>query len=249
MTNLLPKQAGLEVTGVIYRYTAVKDASDDMLVHVQNENALGSGYIFRSTDDWSGLPGNTINKSVPVANIPYEYWGAGSIEVEGKGSVEDSRVIYNYQFDPCFDPQSSPACPGYIQDVTLASFEYEDPLEDPFIKAELEKEAPKKDEDQEEKDRKREKEQKKKERLEVALGAVNSALFTAQAVAQEAQLLAMNVHMTNYQTSMPGGKYEETVEYKDKQLPENPRGLRVGLAQQLLHEEMVQAQYTLQTEK
>lgn len=243
MTNLLPAQAGLEVNGVIYRYTTEKDPAADMLVHVQNENALGSGYIFRSTDDWSGLPGNTINKSVPVANIPIEYWGLGSIEVEGEGTVKDSTVIYNYSFDPCFNPQSSPDCPGYVEPVNIDTFIYEDPLEDPFIKKELEKEAPSKDEDQEERDRRKEKSKKKEKRLETALGAVNSALFTAQAVAQEAELLAMNVQIINYQTSMPGGKYEETVQYKDKQLPENPRGLRTGLAQQLLHEEMVEMQY------
>ena len=55
MQNVLPQQAGLTVGSVIYRYTAVKNIEDDMLVHVQNEDALGSGYIFRETDDWSGL--------------------------------------------------------------------------------------------------------------------------------------------------------------------------------------------------
>ena len=55
MQNILPQQAGLTVGNVIYKYTAVKNEQDDMLVHVQNEDALGDGYIFRETDDWSGL--------------------------------------------------------------------------------------------------------------------------------------------------------------------------------------------------
>ena len=74
MTNLLPAQAGLQVNGVVYRYTAVKNTDDDMVVHVQNENARGAGYIFRSSDDWSGLPGNTINKVVPVNNVDISWF-------------------------------------------------------------------------------------------------------------------------------------------------------------------------------
>ena len=66
MQNILPQQAGLTVGNVIYRYTAVKNIEDDMLVHVQNEDALGDGYIFRETDDWSGLEGNKIYKIIPT---------------------------------------------------------------------------------------------------------------------------------------------------------------------------------------
>src|SRR5210317_1007511 len=83
MENVLPAQSGLTVNSVFYRYTTVKNPLDDMIVHVQNEDALGSGYIFRSSDDWSGLPGNTINKLIGVESIPRERWGNGSIEVEG----------------------------------------------------------------------------------------------------------------------------------------------------------------------
>ena len=94
MTNVLPQQAGLQVSNVIYQYTAIKDPDSDMLVHVQNENAQGDGYIFRETDDWSQLPGNTINKIIPVADLPIQLWGNGSIEVEGDGSVTDPTVAY-----------------------------------------------------------------------------------------------------------------------------------------------------------
>jgi hypothetical protein len=101
MSNVLPNTTGLDVNGVIYRYTTVKNPADDMLVHVQNENPIQGGYIFRETDDWSGLPGGSINKLVPVDNIPAKYWGNGSIEVEGTGSVTDPSVIYTYRYLPC----------------------------------------------------------------------------------------------------------------------------------------------------
>ena len=50
MTNILPQQAGLTVGSVIYKYRAIKDPESDMIVYVQNENALGDGYIFREED-------------------------------------------------------------------------------------------------------------------------------------------------------------------------------------------------------
>ena len=63
MTNVLPQQAGLTVGNVIYQYDTVKQTEDEMLVHVQNEDAQGEGYIFRETDNWSGLPSNRIRRS------------------------------------------------------------------------------------------------------------------------------------------------------------------------------------------
>jgi hypothetical protein len=46
-----------------------------------------------------------------------------------------------------------------------------------------------------------------------------------------------------YSASIPGGTYKESVVLVDKKLPENKRGLRNGLAQQILHEKMVDMQY------
>ena len=54
MSNpLFPVDAipGIDINGVIYQYTAVKDRADPFTVSIQNENATGSGYIFRETDD------------------------------------------------------------------------------------------------------------------------------------------------------------------------------------------------------
>lgn len=164
MTNVLPQQAGLTVNSVIYRYTAVKDPATGMIVYVQNENAQAPGYVFREKDDWSGIPGNTINKVVPVGNIPGELWGDGSIEVEGEGSVINAQVAYGFQYDPCFDPQTSPDCPGYKDPFLVGVMEPEivDPLDNDLIQDELDRKANLRDEDQEDRDRKRMKDDEKR---------------------------------------------------------------------------------------
>ena len=244
MTNILPQQAGLTVDGVVYRYTTVKEQEWDMLVHVQNENALGDGYIFRETDDWSGRPSNTINRLVPVASIPIQYWGDGSIEVEGEGEVKDATVLYSYQYDPCFDPQVDPECPGYVPPITYEIVEVEDPMDDELIKEELEKESEVDNEDEEDKDRKKVMvKEKKQERLQAILGIVDNSIMAATDAAKHAELTAMNILPTSYMSIIPDGKYEETVVLKDANLPDNVKGRRANFAQQLLHEQMVDLQY------
>ena len=236
MTSVLPKEAGLSVNGVVYQYTPVKNTSDPMLVHVQNLNARGDGYIFRSTDDWTGRPGGyTINKLVPVDNIPISYWGKGSIEVEGAGQVLKPNVVYTYRIDPCFDPQSSPSCPGYkpvIPEVQVVSY---DVFQDEAVKLAT---------------RKTEQEYKEVERRrlakEQALRDVDTALTDANSIAQSRLLESMNM-ATNlasyYSLAMSGGVYRDTLTLVDSKLSENRHALRNGLAQQLLHTRMVDQQY------
>lgn len=249
MTNILPKQAGLEVNGMVYRYTVVKKPEDDMLVHISNLNAKGEGYIFRNTDNWSKLPGNTIQRSIPIANIPIDYWGDGSIEVEGEGDVEDPFIVYTYQFDPCFDPQSDPACPGYKipVDFDVEVTEVIDPLDDQFVQKELERKARLEDEEEDERERRRSAgaaEQRQRARLEVALGAVNAAMMTAETEAKASEFFAIaEIPQTYVAATIPGGVYNETVRLLDSRLPDNPRGLRANWAQQLLHEKMMNLQY------
>ena len=244
MQNVLPPQAGLTVGNVIYRYTTVKNTEDDMLVHVQNEDAQGDGYIFRETDDWSGLPGNSIYKVVGVGNIPIERWGDGSIEVEGKGSVTDPSVIYTYQYDPCFDPQSDPSCPDYKVeydlDEIIPKVDFKDPLEDELIQKELEEQW--KPEEEEESERKTRLAQAK-QKLEELLGGINSAAMSEQALAQEAALFAMNYIPVSYTTSLNGGYYEDVPMLEDSEIPKNKKAARVGLAQQQLHQDMIDQQY------
>ena len=246
MQNVLPEQAGLTVSNVIYRYTTVKQTEDDMIVYVQNQNAQDTGFVFRETDDWSGIPGNTINKVVPVGNIPGELWGDGSIEVEGFGEVTNPAVFYSFQFDPCFDPQSNPSCPGYKDpfDMMLEAIDVYDPLDDQYVQDELNRKASLKDEDEELRQQRRAMAEGKKEnRLEAVLSIVNTALLTAEAQAQAAELIAMNFIPQSYYQAIPDNKYEEKVVLDGGNIPDNRNGRRVGLAQQLLHDQMVDSQY------
>ena len=254
MGTVLPTPPGLDINGVIYSYTPNKNTEDDMKVHVQNEK-VGGGYIFRETDDWSGAPGGIeIRKVVPVIpQLPRELWGDGSIEVEGTGTVEDANVIYSYKVDPCYDPQFDPNCPGYVAPVPVipeidVSTIY-DATEDEYVTLsseetitieENEQVLEEIDEEEEEEEEKR----KREYRLQ-ALADTNAALL----IAQDLQLLAMNravqtiIDNTYLKTSIPGGEYKDTLVLVDKKIDENKQGLRNGLAQQLLHEQMVDMQY------
>jgi len=255
MTEVLPQQAGLTVNSVIYRYTSVKQTEDDMLVHVQNQNAEAPGFIFRETDDWSGLPGNTINKAIPVANIPIQLWGDGSIEVEGKGEVTNASVLYSFQFDPCFDPQTNPSCPGYVDpfEMLMNEIDVKDPLDDDLLQAELRRKLnlDAQEEDENERQRRRMKSEDKgdDDRLEAIMGIVNTSLLAAEAAAKHAELAALNSIPQTYFAVVPDAKYEETVVLRDGRLPENKKGRRVEYAQQLLHEKMVDSQYNTKENK
>jgi len=252
MQNVLPTPPGLDINGVIYNYTIQKEVNDSVDVHVQNENAAGTGYIFKETDQWQpgSLGGTEIRKVVPVVpGLSRELWGNGSIEVEGPGSVEDPNVVYMYKVDPCYDPQFNPGCPGYVPDLP-------DPVNlDEFITmmnntVELvnnETDLEVYDDEEESSEEDEEDEEREKMRLEAALTAVDNFEMFANAFAQAQILAAMNnaIQMSNYYAgNVPGGEYKDSQVLIDKKIDDNKKGLRNGLAQQLLHEEMVSMQYT-----
>ena len=259
MDNVLPSGVpGLDINLVIYSYTPRKNTADDMVVHIQNQNSEGTGYIFRESDDWSGAPGGTtIRKAVPVIPTNRSQWGDGSIEVEGTGTVEDAFVFYNYRVDPCYDPQFDPNCPGYVKpqppEIEIVDI---DSLYDPFADsavtdalASTDTDRYEDEEESSEEEKKKEKEEEEKdskERLEKALAAAESTLLFAEALAQNQLLQSMNMAINMnayYASSIDGGTYKEPITLVDKQLPENKQGLRNGFAQQLLHEKMVEMQY------
>ena len=66
-----------------------------------------------------------------------------------------------------------------------------------------------------------------------------------QAQQQMEQLALMNYvpGFNAYQVALPGGMYPDVEFYKPTTVPESKRGLRNGLAQQLLHEQMIDLQY------
>ena len=248
MRNVLPDVGNLEINGVYYQYTPEKVTADDMKVHVQNENIDGTGYIFRETDDWSGLPGGfPINKVIGVDNIPKALWGDGSIEVEGTGTVTDASVVYSYKFDDsCVSPLSDPSCPGYNDALTAALANITEPVAydamgDANVKDVLNNKTEVEEEEDDEND-----EQEEEERLEKVLSEIDIDILDANALAQNhlMQALSLTANITPYyDLKIPGGTYKETTVLKDSTLPDNKRGARVGLAQQLLHNEMVEMQY------
>ena len=245
MGSVLPDAAGIDINGLFYRYTTVKNPEDNMKVHVGNLNANGDGYIFRETDDWSGVPSNTIVKSFSLGNIPATNCGAGSIEVEGEGSVKDAVVIYNYRVDRCYDPQSDPSCAGYVKPIpVIPVVDVYDALEDDAVVDTLEVDEFQYDEDgnlilSEE-------EEEEETRIEMGLTASANALTLFKTQGQDDIILAIN-QQTNiamyYNASINGGVYADAAGLADSEIPDNKKALRNKLAQQILHEQMVDMQY------
>jgi hypothetical protein len=247
MENLLPQQTGLQVNQVLYRYTTVKNAEDPLLVTVQNKNAVDDGYIFRETDDWTGLPGNSIFKVIGVGGQPIDYWGDGEIVWEGVGDVVDPSVIYTYQYDTCFDPQADPSCPGYkVEMPDIPSVEVVDPLDDTFVQDEIDREMTMRDEDEEERERKdMEKEEDNEEEvdLETVLGIVERSLQIAEDNVRHNQVMALNQFSNQYYEQLPDTVYRETVQLKDASMPRNNRGRSLLIAQDVLHDKLVKSQF------
>lgn len=256
MAPVLPAETGLTVGGVFYRYTIHKDPITDSRVHIQNEDAINGGLLYRNTDDWSGLPGNTITSSFVLPNIPREFFGRGSIEVEGDGKITDPTVIYSYRFDTCADPINNPSCAGYaaamrkfLLDNGLLDqqIEIRDPLDDQFVLAAMSRETDRREQDNKE-ESKEEEDKEDDIDMEEALAASDNALAIADGAAQAAMMQALTSvpQFDSYlQATISGGVYNDTISFEPKELPENRNALRVGLAQQLLHQQMVDSQYRL----
>jgi hypothetical protein len=242
MQNVLPQQAGLTISHIVYEYSVEKETQDAMLVHISNENAVNGGYIFRSTDDWTGQPANTVKKIKPASQLPIQFWGDGSIETEGFGTVSNSSVKYNWRYEPCFDPQSDPTCPGYMIPYNLEDIlvDVVDPLEDQYIQEQLERQALLEEEEEFER---KERLKKNKRDMEKLLGGINTKLMSDLALVQEAAYFSINLFPTSYYSPLEGGTYEDALQLIDAELPDNKEGRRVNYTQQKLHEEMIQSQY------
>ena len=257
MGTVLPTPPGLDINTVIYDYTIQKDVNDSVNVHVQNENANGTGYIFRETDEWKpgSLGGTEIRKVVPVIpNIPRSAWGDGSIEVEGNGTVEDARVVYSYKVDPCYDPQFDPNCPGYVApappevEVFDVSTLYDATKDENVNLSNDEQILLQENEEtvEEELDEDEEEEEKRKREYRLAMLAdTNASQLFAENQRIEEMNRAMQVVVNNQYSnrSVPGGQYNDTITLVDAEITDSKSGLRNGLAQQLLHEKMISMQY------
>ena len=249
MTEILPAYTGLTVGSVSYRYTAVKVTADPMVVNVQNYNALGSGYIFRSKDDWTGLPGNSIIKTVPTDNIPIQYWGKGEINIEGKGEVINPYVIYNYRYDTCFGSiTTDPKCPNYKP--SLPEFKYNESTDDEFVTKSLDRKTVLETEEilANNESLKKEK-QSSKNKSSIIDKTIKNSLLTAEAAAQLVAFESLNniPGLVLYSKAIPGGVYQETLKYVDKVLPDSRNGLRLNLSQERLHNKLIDLQYRTKT--
>ena len=223
-----------EVNSVVYRYTTDKEAEADMSVSVFNKHIDG-GYIYNQTDDWSGLPSGTIQRYIPLDNISSTLFGNGGITTEGDGTVKDATVIYNYRLKQTYPIEEVPL---YIPDIQ-PDIELYNALEDDAVSS-SEADVAYSDEEEGE-DTKPD-----KDRLRRALRAADAAIGNAMAASQDMMMQAMaaatNVDVY-YAATIKGGVYTETTELLDTQLPDSKRGLRNGLAQQILHTKMVDEQY------
>jgi len=254
MPDVLPDPPGLYIDNVIYSYRIDKETDDFVSVFVYNENADGTGYVFRDREDWKpgSLAGTEVFKVLPLGRLHRDLFGDGGIDVEGDGSVYDASVIYTYRVEPCYDPQFDPNCPGYEPPYTPPNTDYEiydalaeghadqaeyrDPDEDALEENELTEEELAELEEQEKEDREM--------RLEQALFEAGRAALFAEALAMSQLKDSVQINMNNYYAkSIPGGEYKDSVVLADRQLPDAKNGLRNGLAQQLLHQQMVDMQY------
>ena len=246
MDNVFPEPPGLEVNGVFYSYTPDKLTEDEFKVTVGNEG------VWSDTEDWTGTPGGIeVRKVIGLPNVPREAWGDGYIVTEGDGTIDDATVIYSYKVDPCFDPQFDPNCPGYVAPVPVIIEIDPDSIYDATEDEAVVEATEETDEDQYKEDKvveidEEEEEENRELRLEKALAAANDTELYAQSFAQSQILLQINsaINITSYiAADIPGGNYKENVQLIDTKIDDNKQGLRNGLAQQILHEEMVNMQY------
>lgn len=238
-------QEGMDISGVLYNYKAVKEVDDNFTVTIQNEDVDG-GYIFQETDDWSGKHGMRIQKVIPLAYTPIERFGNGSIETTGTGSIEDATVLYMYRWDLCRDPQNDPSCPNYVEPIPkIPDIEIYDALEDEFVVQATEDTNSDLYNEKEEKSEETEKDEEDKERLEIAMAATENALTIANTVSQAVILKSMNT-ATNinsyYVANIQGGIYRESISLSGGEVVDNRKALK-SLGQDKLMNTMIRSQY------
>jgi len=257
MTNILPDHTQpfltVEINGLTYRYTMVKEKDADAVVTMSNEDLANPGQkIFENTDDWSQLHGGTIRKFFRFDYSNASQWGEGSLDIEGEGSIEDPYVIYNYKqvidetMQKCYlTPLADPMCPGYDDALSdyisnLQAPEVDDPFYDEWVQANLADEAEKpKEEEIEEVE-----EEKEEESLEEQLGgdSIEAMVDTSEQAGILAELAQTPKLDQYYATSLQGGVYEETLKLPSISYPDNRRALR-NLASDANHKTMVRSQY------
>jgi hypothetical protein len=236
---------GMDVSGVTYKYTPIKNKEDNYVVTLENDK-IGGGYVFQDKQDWSQREGGIeVRRTIALPYTPLAVFGAGRLKEEGTGSIEGADVRYIYRFDPCFDPQSDPNCPGYKKPKPppLPEIPDYDALQDESV-AIAQAETDRKLLDDEQAD-KEEEEEEEEESLEFMLADVENALTIANEIAQSVILQQLNnvTNLTNYYVSViPDNYYPDAVALQGGTIVDNRRALR-SLSQDARMNEMIEEQY------
>ena len=243
MQNVLPDYSSpnisLQINGLTYYYIMTKDESDDVKVFVRNTDLANGGYVFEEVDDWSGVPGNSIQRYFRFNDINAERWGPGEISIQGDGTVSDPSVIYLYKMDIepseiiCTNPIEDPDCPAF----SVQSDKYNDPYYDEWVQESLNRETAEQEtietEDEETDD------------LEKRLGIDPSVGGLIDPLAQSAILLDLSrvyILDTYYSADIDGKEYNDSIQLQDSNISDNNRALR-HLASDAKHYSMVRSQY------
>ena len=236
---------GMDISGVTYKYTPIKVKEDDYIVTLENDK-VGGGYVFQDVQNWSQREGGTeVRRTIALPYTPLAVFGDGRLKQEGTGSIENADVRYIYRFDPCFDPQSDPNCPGYKKPKPppLPDIPDYDALQDESVAiAQAETDRKLLDDEQAEKE---EEEEEEEESLEFMLADVENALTIANEIAQSVILQQLNnvTNLTNYYVStIPDNYYPDAVALQGGTIVDNRRALR-SLSQDARMNEMIEEQF------
>ena len=236
---------GMDISGVIVGYKAVKNLEDDLVVKIGNDK-VGGGTVWEDVEDWSQKYGGKIQKVVPLPLTPLAVFGDGYVKKTGTGTVEDVSVIYMYRFDSCFNPQADPSCPGYVKPKPppVPKVPDYDALEDESVRlAQEDTDRDLIDEDEESKDD--EDEEDENSDLEFALASTTNALTMANQLAQSAIVNSINSATnigTYYVAKIPDSYITESVVLQGGNIVDNRRALR-SLSQDNLMNQMIEEQY------
>ena len=236
---------GMDVSGVTYKYTPIKNKADDYVVTLENDK-VGGGYVFQDKQDWSQREGGIeVRRTIALPYTPLAIFGDGRLKQEGTGSIENADVRYIYRFDPCFDPQSDPNCPGYKKPKPppLPDIPDYDALQDESV-AIAQAETDRKLLDNEQAD-KEEEEEEDEDSLEFMLADVENAIAMANEISQSVILQQLNqvTNLTNYYVStIPDNYYPDAVALQGGTIVDNRRALR-SLSQDARMNEMIEEQY------
>ena len=236
---------GMDVSGVTYRYTPIKNKEDDYVVTLENDK-VGGGYVFQDVQNWSQREGGIeVRRTIALPYTPLALFGNGRLKEEGTGSIENADVRYIYRFDPCFDPQSDPNCPGYKkpEPPPLPDIPDYDALQDESVAiAQAETDRKLLDDEQAEKE---EEEEEDEESLESKLADTTNALTIANEISQSNILKELNnvTNLTNYYVyTIPDNYYPDAVALQGGTIVDNRRALR-SLSQDARMNEMIEEQY------